>query len=1046
LPLAERLDHALEILGAEEEDLRTTRNQETLGLAGAIYKRKWEVDSQKPHLERSLAYYLRGYQEGPEFDNGYTGVNAAYLLDLLANLEAQEARQAGASSESAQARQELATEIRQKLVATLSAVLAQPGNEHLQNDWWLLVTLAEVHFGLKNYPEAGHWLQRAKALQPEPWQYETTACQLANLAHLHEQKAPPDELTTTAKQAVAASSSVTRAWDVLHAFLGADEAGLRAARVGKVGLALSGGGLRAALFHIGVLAKLAELDVLRSVEVLSCVSGGSIIGTYYYLAVRHLLQTKPDAEIKREDYIKLVQQIESDFLAGVQRNIRMRGSANLFANLKALLRRDCSRTEYIGELLESEIFARVKDGEGDRPRYLSGLDITPVNEQGQPLENFSPLRDNWRRAAKVPLLILNATTLNTGHNWQFTASWMGEPPTYLNPEFDTDTRLRRMYYWQAPGQRRRVRLGQAVAASVCLPGLFEPIVLTGLYPDMDVLLVDGGMCDTQGVAGLLDHDCTVLLVSSGHGQMETQNYPSGSVLEVPLRVNNILTTRARATQHSDLLARRRSHVARGLMYVHLQKDLDTAAVDWIGCDNPHEQAEDVRPASHRGVLTRYGIRKDVQAELAAIRSDLDSFHEVEAYALMTSGYRMTEFEFPRAVEGFPIPNQPRPDWRFLVIQEPLRRVGSLDRMVGLVKLLKVASKRGFKVWRLSRAMQSAGLLLSTAAIGLLAWGASRWWALPLSFTAGKLILAAAGVAALLTIGKCILVIRQSPKTLIEIGIELGIVLFGWLAAHLYLLILDPLYLRLGRVHTTLAFSKPADGFFSSIVQLIRALTETRGAEEIRTASKEVINTVKNIGLRLKQARPVQAVGQTMRQSDIGVSQFADHSLLVEVFSKAYETLGYQVFRFPRAKELNPLQLNLDLIARKQQRDVCMVVKTATAPQQTLTWENAIELETAALALKAGGLAPQSTSEPQNPASKEVEAVLALVDVEADQSLREFSAHRLVRLVPYTSQQIGRLLALTRLVQARSAVESESELRELEGLLENATVTLASAHS
>ncbi|TMP28955.1 patatin, partial [Pseudoalteromonas rubra] len=47
---------------------------------------------------------------------------------------------------------------------------------------------------------------------------------------------------------------------------------------GKTGLALSGGGFRASLYHIGVLAALAEQDQLRHIEVISCVSGGSIIG------------------------------------------------------------------------------------------------------------------------------------------------------------------------------------------------------------------------------------------------------------------------------------------------------------------------------------------------------------------------------------------------------------------------------------------------------------------------------------------------------------------------------------------------------------------------------------------------------------------------------------------------------------------------------------------------------------------------------------------------------------------------------------------------
>src|SRR6266498_2393371 len=45
LPLAWRLDRALRILETDE-DLSTTQNPETLGIAGAISKRRWEVDGQ----------------------------------------------------------------------------------------------------------------------------------------------------------------------------------------------------------------------------------------------------------------------------------------------------------------------------------------------------------------------------------------------------------------------------------------------------------------------------------------------------------------------------------------------------------------------------------------------------------------------------------------------------------------------------------------------------------------------------------------------------------------------------------------------------------------------------------------------------------------------------------------------------------------------------------------------------------------------------------------------------------------------------------------
>ena len=48
-------------------------------------------------------------------------------------------------------------------------------------------------------------------------------------------------------------------------------------RRAKLGLALAGGGFRASLFHLGVLRRMAELDLLRYVQVLSTVSGGSIV-------------------------------------------------------------------------------------------------------------------------------------------------------------------------------------------------------------------------------------------------------------------------------------------------------------------------------------------------------------------------------------------------------------------------------------------------------------------------------------------------------------------------------------------------------------------------------------------------------------------------------------------------------------------------------------------------------------------------------------------------------------------------------------------------
>src|SRR5919106_6811668 len=53
----------------------------------------------------------------------------------------------------------------------------------------------------------------------------------------------------------------------------------------EIALALSGGGYRAAAFHLGTLDMLHRLNVLQSVHVLSTVSGGTLTGLKYALSV-----------------------------------------------------------------------------------------------------------------------------------------------------------------------------------------------------------------------------------------------------------------------------------------------------------------------------------------------------------------------------------------------------------------------------------------------------------------------------------------------------------------------------------------------------------------------------------------------------------------------------------------------------------------------------------------------------------------------------------------------------------------------------------------
>src|SRR5262245_47878987 len=149
LPLDARLDTARGLL-EQVGELDSTTNQETLGLSGAVYKELWQAAARKQDLERSLSFYLRGWKQGASQDQGYTGINAAYVLDLLAAQETVDlVGGAVAVSDIAQARLTRAGEIRQDIIATVP----QPSSG-TTDDWWVLVTLAEAHFGLGQFDQA----------------------------------------------------------------------------------------------------------------------------------------------------------------------------------------------------------------------------------------------------------------------------------------------------------------------------------------------------------------------------------------------------------------------------------------------------------------------------------------------------------------------------------------------------------------------------------------------------------------------------------------------------------------------------------------------------------------------------------------------------------------------------------------------------------------------------------------------------------------------------------------------------------------------------
>ena len=656
LSVNSRHDIALKILG-EMFDLGNTSlngDAETLGIAGGICKRRWMDLGQYEDLQRAAEYYRRGAL-GRVGDDGYAQINAAFMQDLLAHASGGEVRSL-----------QEARLIREKILSEL------PSLDSVEEDkqWWNAATRAEALFGLERYKDAAEAI-RAAPKRPEIWRLQATAQQLATLAQLREKR----PLQNPELRAV---------FDAL--LPGATQA-VSSALIGKVGLALSGGGFRAAYYHLGVLARLAELDVLRHVDVLSCVSGGSIVGACYWLMLRNrLLKAAP---MTQGDYIALVQELIVHFSGAVAQNLRGHPS-KLDVGWRILTGgKGALDTEKVAEALEKYFYGPLwHDG---KPLFMHHLPFKPVDHDPALTgdQEFNPAKHNWLRTDKVPVLVLNATTVNTGHAWQFTPTWMGESPWSTHPAADSVPRLQ--WHWYDAGSNWQMKLARAVAASACVPGLFEPLRIDDAYEGYQVQLVDGGVHDNQGTVALLAHNCSVLIVSDAAGQLLLEQAPTPGLSGLgsyAARAMDTLMERVRLANYADLSGRVRTKLVRGLMFLHMKDGLDADIVRL----KFSQDAYDLR----RTPLSPLGVRKDFQKAVAELRTDLDAFSDDEANALMACGSRMAATAFERDLRQYEelyvkaVPGH----WPFeAMLQEIKSTAPSTPQRETLVNALRAGSKR-----------------------------------------------------------------------------------------------------------------------------------------------------------------------------------------------------------------------------------------------------------------------------------------------------------------------------------------------------------------
>jgi len=358
----------------------------------------------------------------------------------------------------------------------------------------------------------------------------------------------------------------------------------------RIGLALSGGGFRAAIFHLGVIRRLEELGIMKDVDVISSVSGGSIIAAYYVCEMeKRLRQKEPRFWQDTATRVEIFEAIARDFLKAVDHNLRTR--ALIFTPffhpilfVKTLVLK-AFRAGARSELIQCEYDKWFYDG--DTVDQLPS--VTPERYKGT-----TPVLHG-------PQIILNTTSLLTGERVSFSR----DPNSGMNE-------MKR-------SNKNSLPLSRVVGASSGVPVLFPA---TSIYGDM---LVDGGVADNQGIEALLPAQDPpgkplqqILLVSDASGQLEAKHTISRGDPEVFLRVNDILQFQVRSKLIDRLVQWKTDQPThRFFAFTHLFLNL-----------------------KDRGVDNR--LPAEMIQGVARIRTDLDQFSYVERDALMYHGYTLID--------------------------------------------------------------------------------------------------------------------------------------------------------------------------------------------------------------------------------------------------------------------------------------------------------------------------------------------------------------------------------------------------------------------
>jgi predicted acylesterase/phospholipase RssA len=351
----------------------------------------------------------------------------------------------------------------------------------------------------------------------------------------------------------------------------------------RIGLGLSGGGFRASIFHLGVILRLEELGIMPRVNVISSVSGGSIIAAYYVIEMERRLRAKRDelnaGRSLTDVRVELFHEIAADFFRATDHNLRSRALV-FFPFYHPITTVKMFRTRYNR--------SDVMQAEYDRWFYRKNtLDQLPSVADERQVGAGSHLTG--------PKLLLNTASLLTGKRVSFSR----EPISGAKELSRVDKNV--------------LPLSRIVGASAGVPVLFPPTYVSG---DM---LVDGGVSDNQGLEALWEENCDALIISDASGQMKQVHRMPSRGFPVLSRTNTIFQFQIRKKLIDQLILWRDKDVnRRSFAFVHLHLNLKDRSD--VKCRAPSEYIPG----------------------LARIRTDLDQFSFVEREVLMYHGYTLID--------------------------------------------------------------------------------------------------------------------------------------------------------------------------------------------------------------------------------------------------------------------------------------------------------------------------------------------------------------------------------------------------------------------